>query len=151
MEWPGFLLRCLFTCHCWCNNSGCRATQKVTQLNPLRMLSCSANKYICHSSRVMVVGLGHGPRDASDDWNIVDVNVRWQELSAFLLSARASGISKAIGLRASQHSQMWGSPQGLVKPRGGWNDAFCSYNDHSLFSLKVLFGVSCSSPAVPAS
>lgn len=56
------------------------------------------------------MGLGHGPRDASDDWNIVNVNVRWQELSACLLSARASGISKAIGLRASQHSQMWGSP-----------------------------------------
>lgn len=49
---------------------------------------------------------GSGTSDAGEGWNIMDVNVRWQELSASLPSARSSGVSKARGLKESQHSQV---------------------------------------------
>lgn len=49
---------------------------------------------------------GSGTSDAGEGWNIVDVNVEWQEESASLPSARTRGVSKAIGLKAGQHSQM---------------------------------------------
>lgn len=53
---------------------------------------------------------GSGTGDAAGRWNIVDINVGWQELDASLPSARASSISKAVGLKHSQQSQMQGSP-----------------------------------------
>lgn len=53
---------------------------------------------------------GSGTRDAGEGWSVVDVNVVGQELSASLPSARTSGVSKSIGLKATQHSQVWRSP-----------------------------------------
>lgn len=53
---------------------------------------------------------GSGTGDAGEHWNIVDVNVGWQELDASLPSARASSISKTVGLKHSQQSRMQGSP-----------------------------------------
>lgn len=53
---------------------------------------------------------GSGTSDAGEGWSTVDVNVVGQELSASLLSARTSGVSKSIGLKATQHSQVWASP-----------------------------------------
>jgi len=49
---------------------------------------------------------GSGSSDAGESWNTVDVNITWQEPSASLPSARTSCVSKATGLKASQHSQM---------------------------------------------
>lgn len=53
---------------------------------------------------------GSGTSDAGESWSIVDVNVVGQELSVSLPGARTSGVSKSIGLKAIQHSQVWGSP-----------------------------------------
>lgn len=53
---------------------------------------------------------GRGTSGAGEGWSIVDVNVVGQELSVSLPSARASGVSKSPGLKATHQSQVWGSP-----------------------------------------
>lgn len=71
------------------------------------MLQCSEKKYICHGSREQAVVPVELVR-AGALWGL-DINVVGQELSASLPSARASGVSKSIGLKATQQSQVWGS------------------------------------------
>lgn len=94
---------------------------------------------------------GSGTSGAGEGWNIVDVNFGWQELSASLPSARTSSVSKAIGLKESQCSQVWGSPTRTGEASRRLELCLLQYNDCRFCFLKVLCGVSCSSPAVLAS